>query len=173
MASQATQFTYPRLSPTPFTIVPSIIPVFHLDPILSMVTVLILALIAFITEWLPVDLTAMGVAIALILLGLVTPDEGISGFGNSATITVLAMFILSAGIVRTGAVQTIRNILLNWGGTSVTRQILTMGMIVGPITALINNTAVVGIFLPIVEDWFDTLSAKATEIPDSARQLTR
>lgn len=153
MASQATQFTYPRLSPTPFTIVPSIIPVFHLDPILSMVTVLILALIAFITEWLPVDLTAMGVAIALILLGLVTPDEGISGFGNSATITVLAMFILSAGIVRTGAVQTIRNILLNWGGTSVTRQILTMGMIVGPITALINNTAVVGIFLPIVEDW--------------------
>ncbi|MFM7612849.1 MAG: SLC13 family permease, partial [Synechococcales cyanobacterium] len=116
MASQATQFTYPRLSPTPFTIVPSIIPVFHLDPILSMVTVLILALIAFITEWLPVDLTAMGVAIALILLGLVTPDEGISGFGNSATITVLAMFILSAGIVRTGAVQTIRNILLNWGG---------------------------------------------------------
>ena len=66
-----------------------------------MVTVLILALIAFMTEWLPVDLTAMGVAIALILLGLVTPDEGISGFGNSATITVLAMFILSAGIVRT------------------------------------------------------------------------
>ncbi|MFM7544974.1 MAG: SLC13 family permease [Synechococcales cyanobacterium] len=118
-----------------------------------MVTVLILALIAFITEWLPVDLTAMGVAIALILLGLVTPDEGISGFGNSATITVLAMFILSAGIVRTGAVQTIRNILLNWGGNSVTRQILTMGMIVGPITAFINNTAVVGIFLPIVEDW--------------------
>jgi di/tricarboxylate transporter len=133
--------------------VPSIIPVFHLDPILSMVTVLILALIAFITEWLPVDLTAMGVAIALILLGLVTPDEGISGFGNSATITVLAMFILSAGIVRTGAVQTIRNILMHWGGNSVTRQILTMGMIVGPITALINNTAVVGIFLPIVEDW--------------------
>ncbi len=132
---------------------PSIIPVFHLDPILSMVTVLILALIAFITEWLPVDLTAMGVAIALILLGLVTPDEGISGFGNSATITVLAMFILSAGIVRTGAVQTIRNILMHWGGNSVTRQILTMGMIVGPITALINNTAVVGIFLPIVEDW--------------------
>ncbi|XGB40613.1 MAG: SLC13 family permease [Cyanobacteria bacterium LVE1205-1] len=118
-----------------------------------MVTVLILALIAFITEWLPVDLTAMGVAIALILLGLVTPDEGISGFGNSATITVLAMFILSAGIVRTGAVQTIRTILINWGGNSVTRQILTMGMMVGPITALINNTAVVGIFLPIVEDW--------------------
>jgi len=84
---------------------------------------------------------------------LVTPDEGISGFGNSATITVLAMFILSAGIVRTGAVQTIRNILMHWGGNSVTRQILTMGMIVGPITALINNTAVVGIFLPIVEDW--------------------
>ncbi|MEO0012156.1 MAG: hypothetical protein RLZZ535_545 [Cyanobacteriota bacterium] len=115
--------------------------------------VVIAALICFITEWLPVDITALCVAVVLIVLGLVTPDEGIAGFGNSATITVMAMFILSAGITRTGVVQVFRDLLLKWGGKSVTRQILVMGILVGPISAFINNTAVVAIFLPIVEEW--------------------
>jgi di/tricarboxylate transporter len=115
--------------------------------------IVIAALICFITEWLPVDITALCVAVVLIVLGLVTPDEGIAGFGNSATITVMAMFILSAGITRTGVVQVFRDLLLKWGGKSVTRQILVMGILVGPISAFINNTAVVAIFLPIVEEW--------------------
>lgn len=115
--------------------------------------VLVLALIAFIFEWLPVDLTAIVVAIVLMVLGLVTPEEGVAGFGNSATITVLAMFILSAGITRTGAIQLARDFLIKRGGSNPTQQIFVMGMIVGPITAFINNTAVVAIFLPIVEDW--------------------
>ena len=115
--------------------------------------VVVVALICFITEWLPVDITALCVAVVLIVLGLVTPDEGIAGFGNSATITVMAMFILSAGITRTGVIQVFRDLLLQWGGKSITRQILVMGLLVGPISGFINNTAVVAIFLPIVEDW--------------------
>ena len=115
--------------------------------------VVVAALICFITELLPVDITALCVAVVLIVLGLVTPDEGIAGFGNSATITVMAMFILSAGISRTGVIQVFRDLLLKWGGKSITRQILVMGLLVGPISGFINNTAVVAIFLPIVEDW--------------------
>ena len=115
--------------------------------------VVVAALICFITEWLPVDITALCVAVVLIVLGLVTPDEGIAGFGNSATITVMAMFILSAGITRTGVIQVFRDLLLKWGGKSISRQILVMGLLVGPISGFINNTAVVAIFLPIVEDW--------------------
>ncbi|HEY9771241.1 MAG TPA: SLC13 family permease [Coleofasciculaceae cyanobacterium] len=115
--------------------------------------VVVAALVCFITEWLPVDITALCVAVVLILLGLVTPEEGIAGFGNSATITVMAMFILSAGISRTGVIQVFRDLLLKWGGKSITRQILIMGLLVGPISGFINNTAVVAIFLPIVEEW--------------------
>lgn len=115
--------------------------------------VFILALIAFIAEWFPVDFTAFFIAILLMVLGLVTPEEGISGCSNSATITVLAMFILSAGIARTGAIQVVQYLFLKWGGNNCTQQIFVMGLIVGPISALINNTAVVAIFLPIVEDW--------------------
>jgi di/tricarboxylate transporter len=91
--------------------------------------------------------------VVLMVLGLVTPDEGIAGFGNSATITVMAMFILSYGITRTGIIQIMRDFLVKWGGSNPSQQILVMGAIVGPITAFINNTAVVAIFLPIVEEW--------------------
>ena len=116
-------------------------------------SVLSLALIAFIFEWLPVDLTALIITIVLMLLGLVTPEEGISGFGNTATITVMAMFILSAGVTRTGAIQVVRDLLIKWGGKTISRKIFLMGVIVGPISAVINNTAVVAIFIPIIEDW--------------------
>lgn len=115
--------------------------------------VLGLALIFFIFEWLPVDITAIATAVLLMLLGLVTPEEGIAGFSNSATITVLAMFILSAGIERTGAIQIVSDFLLRRGGKNPTRQIFVLGAVVGPITAFLNNTAVVAVFIPIVEEW--------------------
>jgi di/tricarboxylate transporter len=124
-----------------------------ISPIFLTITVLIIALIAFIAEWLPVDLTALSIAVILMLLGLVTPNEGVSGFGNSATITVMAMFILSAGITKTGLLNIVRDWLIKWGGKNPSQQIFTLGMVVGPISAFINNTAVVAIFLPIVEQW--------------------
>ena len=121
--------------------------------IILTLSVLTLALIAFIFEWLPVDLTALIITIVLMLLGLVTPEQGISGFGNTATITVMAMFILSAGVTRTGAIQIVRDLLMKWGGKTISQKIFLMGVIVGPISAFINNTAVVAIFIPIIEDW--------------------
>lgn len=115
--------------------------------------IIIGSLVAFIAEWLPTDLTALAIAVLLIIFGLVTPEEGISGFGNSATITVMAMFILSSGINKTGAIQIVRDWLVKWGGRTSSQQILLLGAIVGPISAFINNTAVVAVFLPIVEEW--------------------
>jgi di/tricarboxylate transporter len=121
--------------------------------ILLTITVIIGALILFIGEWLPIDITAILVTVVLMILGLVSPDEGIAGFGNSATITVMAMFILSYGITRTGIIQIVRDWLVKWGGNNSTQQIFVMGLIIGPITAFINNTAVVAVFLPIIEQW--------------------
>ncbi|MEM9135837.1 MAG: SLC13 family permease [Cyanobacteria bacterium P01_F01_bin.42] len=123
------------------------------DPKFQALIVILIALVAFIAEWFPVDLTAILIATLLIVLGLVTPDEGIAGFGNTATITVLLMFILSAGVVKTGVTQVLRDWLLRWGGSNPNRQIFVLGALVGPITAFVNNTAVVAVFLPIIESW--------------------
>ncbi len=124
-----------------------------ISPIALTLGVLILALMCFIAEWLPVDITAIAVTVVLMILGLVTPDEGIAGFSNSATITVMAMFILSEGIGRTGVILIVRDFLVKWGGNNPNQQIFVMGAIIGPITAFLNNTAVVAVFLPIIEDW--------------------
>ncbi|MEQ9368077.1 MAG: SLC13 family permease [Coleofasciculus chthonoplastes F3-SA18-01] len=120
--------------------------------ILFTLGVILLTLILFISEWLPVDITALTIMVLLIVLGLVTPEEGISGFSSSATITVMAMFILSAGIARTGAIQIVSELLVKWGGKTSSQQILALGVIAGPISGVINNTAVLAVFLPIVED---------------------
>ena len=111
------------------------------------------ALACFIFEWLPADITAISIMVVLMLLGLVEPEQGIGGFSNPATITVMAMFILSAGIARTGALQRASDFLLRWGGKHPGQQILAIGAIVGPLSGLINNTAVVSAFLPIIEDF--------------------
>ena len=124
-----------------------------ISPIFLTFIILVAALISFIFEFFPVDTTAIAVAVLLILCKLVTPEEGISGFSNSATITVMAMFILSAGITRTGGLQIVRDLLFQLGGDSLKKQIAAMGVIVGFISAFINNTAVVAVFLPIIEAW--------------------
>lgn len=124
-----------------------------ISPIALTVGVLILALMSFIAAWLPVDITAISITVVLMILRLVTPDQGISGFSNSATITVMAMFILSDGIQRTGVISIVRDFLMEWGGKKPSQQIFVMGGIVGLITSFINNTAVVAVFIPIVEDW--------------------
>lgn len=69
--------------------------------ILLTLAIVVLALILFVAEWLPSDIVAIITTLLLTIFGLVTPEESISGFSNSATITVMAMFILSAGIGRT------------------------------------------------------------------------
>jgi len=65
----------------------------------------LLAVLLFVTEKLPVDLVALLVMALLLASGFITPTEGLSGFSNTATITVGAMFILSAGLFKTGAVN--------------------------------------------------------------------
>jgi di/tricarboxylate transporter len=69
--------------------------------------ILVGAVILFISEKYSVDLVAFMVAGSLLLFGLVTPQEGISGFSNQATVTVAAMFVLSAGLQKTGAVAAV------------------------------------------------------------------
>lgn len=86
------------------------------SPIVLMLAILALTLTCCIRDWLPIDVVAISTAAALMLVGLVTPEEGISGFSNPATITVMSMFILSAGIARTGAIHEVNEYLLRWGG---------------------------------------------------------
>ncbi|WP_284011055.1 SLC13 family permease [Haloarcula pelagica] len=138
---------------------------------------ILLALVLFATEALPVDVTAISVMVALLLVEPVTtvavdanlladpvyvlhqPGDGgspltagLSGFASTATITVLAMFILSDGVQRTGIVQLLGAKLASLTGDSESRQLGATVGLVAPISGFINNTAAVAILLPMVTD---------------------
>ena len=108
------------------------------------------AVILFATERLPVDLTAMIIMGAMLLSGIITTQDAIGGFSNPATVTVGAMFILSAGLFKTGAVNLIGDLLSRVGKKSFWLVLVVMMLLVGLLSAFINNTAAVAIFLPVV-----------------------
>jgi di/tricarboxylate transporter len=111
--------------------------------------ILVVAVVLFASEKFSVDLVALMVLSALLILGLVNPQEGLSGFSNQATITVGAMFILSAGLQKTGAVGALGRTLIRMGRNQ-TVLLLVIMVTVGAVSAFINNTAAVAVFLPLV-----------------------
>jgi len=108
------------------------------------------AVILFATERLPVDLTAMIIMGAMLLSGMISPEDAIGGFSNPATVTVGAMFVLSAGLFKTGAVNVLGNSLARLGRISFWLLVVVMMLMVGLLSAFINNTAAVAIFLPVM-----------------------
>ncbi|MFZ0134639.1 MAG: SLC13 family permease [Desulfobacterales bacterium] len=118
---------------------------------LWIVTILLVAvLVLLITEKLPVDLTAIGLMVALILTGILTPLEAVAGFASPAVITVAAMFMISQGMIRTGAVGFIGQKVIALSRGNSTLAMLVVMLIVGLASAFINNTPVVVLFIPIV-----------------------
>jgi di/tricarboxylate transporter len=119
-----------------------------LEAILVLV-ILVGAVALFVSEKYPIDFVALLVLGVLLALGLVTPAEGISGFSNPATVTVAAMFILSAGLQKTGATGVIGQLMVRFGRSYFTALVVIMGTIT-VISAFVNNTAAVAVFIPLV-----------------------
>ncbi len=117
--------------------------------------IVLLALILFITELLPIDITAIFVMVLLTVLKPwtdVSVTEGISGFSSTATVAVLAMLILSTGISQTGAVQIIGRKMAAFAGTDRRKQLAATIGVTGPVSGFINNTPVVAILVPVISD---------------------
>ena len=111
---------------------------------------LVLALILLITEKVPVDVTAIGLMVALAATGILTPAEAVAGFASPAVLTVAAMFLISRGMIRTGAVSFIGQRVINLSRGNTGLAMLTVLLIVALSSAFINNTPVVVLFIPIV-----------------------
>lgn len=114
------------------------------------IILLIVAFVLFITELLSVDIVALLIMAAFVLFGVISPEEGISGFSNKATITVAFMFVLSAALLKTGALQVLALRL-----SSIFRKNFYVGMglmmlLIALFSAFINNTPVVAIFIPVI-----------------------
>ncbi|HZX69747.1 MAG TPA: SLC13 family permease, partial [Rhodanobacter sp.] len=112
------------------------------------VAVIATAMALFASEKVRIDLVALITLAVLVILGIVTPLEALSGFSNEATVTVAAMFALSLGIERSGALEPVSRLLMKirkpWLLT------LAVMLVIAPLGAFIKNIALVAIFLPLV-----------------------
>ncbi|MBF90020.1 MAG: SLC13 family permease [Candidatus Marinimicrobia bacterium] len=117
------------------------------DPIIFLF-IIVLALVLFVKEVFPLDVTALALLVILLFAGFLTLDEAISGFSNKAVLTVALMFILSSSLVKTGFVEVMAEQLSILGGNkwvSISLFLITTSFV----SAFINNTAAVAIFIPL------------------------
>ncbi|NIO61865.1 MAG: SLC13 family permease, partial [Gammaproteobacteria bacterium] len=103
----------------------------------------------FITGELRVDVIALGVLVVLIGLGLIKANQSLHGFASPATATVAAMFVLSAGLVRTGLVEWLARHIDGLAGNTELRLMCVLCITVAALSAFVVNTATVAIFIPV------------------------
>ena len=100
--------------------------------------VIVCAIILFATELLSIDLVALSVMLVLILTGVISPQEGVNGFSNKATMTVAFMFVLSAALLKTGALQVMAHRLSSIFRHRFNMGIVLMMILIAGISAFIN-----------------------------------
>lgn len=124
-------------------------------------------LVLFVWEPIRVDLIAILIPVVLVILSPwtgVDSETAISGFANSATITIMAMFILSEGIQNSGVVQLLKDEIIKLTGNSETRQIGVITAISGSVAGILNNTPVVAVFIPMVTDLARTTKVSPSKL---------
>lgn len=125
--------------------------IFGINYEIALVLVVIsFAVILFVTEKLSVDTVSIIAMALLMATGILTPEEGFSGFSNPATITVGAMFVISASLFKTGVLNGLGNLLIKTGRKSYLLCLFTIMASSGLLSAFINDTAVVALFMPLV-----------------------
>lgn len=117
--------------------------------------VLLLALLLamaylFLTEKLPVDLTAFLGLVILIFGGYVSPDQAFTGFASSAVITMLSIFIVSASLFQTGVADWLGGAVHKLVGERETSLIIVLMLFAGVLSAFMNNIAATAVMMPAV-----------------------
>ncbi|MGE0130801.1 MAG: SLC13 family permease [Blastocatellales bacterium] len=110
--------------------------------------ILLLAIILFLTEALPIDLVAILMLLSLALASIVTPAEALSGFSEPAVITITSFFIISAALFNTGVVEVIGRKLHQVGGESNIRLLAVTMLTAASIAAFMSNVATTAVLMP-------------------------
>lgn len=120
-------------------------------------------LIALIVSNIATDVILMSALVALVITGVLTPLEGLAGFSNPGVMTIATLYIVAAGLKETGAIQWIAGRLL--GQPNGVRQGLAkVIMPTSVMSAFMNNTAVVAMFIPSIQEWSKRVNIPASKL---------
>ncbi|NDV60592.1 SLC13 family permease [Bacteroides sp. 519] len=112
--------------------------------------VLILAAIFFVNGKVRSDLVALCALVLLILFGILTPEEALTGFSNSVVIMMVGLFVVGGAIFKTGLAKMISSKILNLAGNNELKLFILIILVTATIGAFVSNTGTVALMLPIV-----------------------
>ncbi len=112
--------------------------------------ILITAIVLFIWEKLPLDLVSLGILTTLLASGILSPAEALAGFSNASVVTIAAMFMVSRGLVRTGALGFASEKLIRYSRGDEKRILVLSMLLTAAASAFVNNTPVVILMISIL-----------------------
>jgi len=115
-----------------------------------LVLIIVGATILYLTRRLPTEVTSLLIIASLGFTGILDANQALSGFSSTALVTVAAMFVLSGGLLRTGALEAITVFLVRFSQGSVQRLLVSIGLVSSTSSAFVNNTPVVVMLVPVL-----------------------
>jgi di/tricarboxylate transporter len=119
---------------------------FEIALLLGLVAV---AVVFFCFEWVPTDVVALGLLLALTLTGLLSPQKAFAGFGSETVITIIGLLIMTAALLKAGVVDIVGRLILRRVGKGVNQLLLAIMLAVALLSSFISNTAAAAFFVPI------------------------
>ena len=119
---------------------------FEIALLLGLITI---AVVFFSFEWVPADVIALGLLLALMLTGLLPPQKAFAGFGSETVIMILGLLIMTAALLKAGVVDIVGRLILRRLGKGVNLLLLALMVSVASLSAFISNTAAAAFFVPV------------------------
>lgn len=114
------------------------------------IVVLLISVAFFITGKVRSDIVALCALVALLLFGILTPDEALAGFSSNVIIMMVGLFVVGGAIFQTGLAKMISSKLMKLAGNSEIRLFVLVMLVTSLMGAFVSNTGTVAIMIPIV-----------------------
>lgn len=114
------------------------------------IAILALASLLFISGIIRPDLVAVSALILLMLFGILTPDEALSGFSSPIVMMMIGLFVVGGGIFQTGLAKQVSSRLLKLAGTNETTLLIMVMVVTAAFGTMVSNTGTVAVLMPIV-----------------------
>ncbi|QKJ18390.1 SLC13 family permease [Microbacterium hominis] len=121
-----------------------------MDPIVATLSILVLAIIAFVSNRISLGVVAIGVSLALYFTGVLTLEESLAGFGNPTVLFIAGLFVVSESLDATGVTAWAGQKVIGRAGTNPTVLIVVIGVLVALVSAIISINGATAALLPLV-----------------------
>lgn len=132
--------------------------------ILLVFGLLLVTILLFVSDRLRMDIVAILAVLALMLSGLLAPKEALAGFGDPLVVLIAGLFVIGEGLFRTGVAFAIGNWLLGVAGSSETRLLVLLMLVVAGLSAFMSNTGAVAVFIPVALNLSKKAGVPATRL---------